>query len=262
MIHEASSELQARHSKKIRKVKGEKIMFRKILLLGTLSLFSLSFAIFNPTNYTNGLTTSRIDESVSGEGVVIEQVTINAGVITGIGAVTATTVNVTELNVAGISTLTGVLKVNAINEVTSAQGVDVDGVLLKDNTILVGSAGTAIGTISEGVYTPTISALTNVAASTMHQCTWYRVGNRVTVFGRIDIDPTSDTSATFFEMDIPVVSNFTQGWDAGGAGVYNANLRNAVAIFAVASNDTFQFAFLSDGTSEAGLPFSVSYLIQ
>src|SRR5687767_7463770 len=45
--------------------------------------------------------------------------------------------------------------------------------------------------IEQGSYTPTLFNTTNVAASTAYECGWLRVGNRVTVYGLVDIDVTS-----------------------------------------------------------------------
>src|SRR5690348_921393 len=45
---------------------------------------------------------------------------------------------------------------------------------------------------SEGIYTPTYTNVANVASfGTVSDLSWFRTGNRVTVFGRVSIDPTA-----------------------------------------------------------------------
>lgn len=59
-----------------------------------------------------------------------------------------------------------------------------------------------------GIYTPTLTNVANVAGSTAFACQWQRVGNVVTVSGRIDIDPTAASVNTEIGLSIPVPSNF------------------------------------------------------
>lgn len=73
------------------------------------------------------------------------------------------------------------------------------------------------GAAVNGDYTPSLTNTTNVAASTAYSTGWYRVGNRVTVYGKVDIDPTAQ-GAVELRMSLPSLSqaNFTQDYQAGG----------------------------------------------
>lgn len=76
------------------------------------------------------------------------------------------------------------------------------------------TARTTLGLV-DGTYTPTITNITNVAASTPYLAHYVRIGNQVIVTGLVDIDPTA---AAQIEIDIslPVASNFAASTDCSG----------------------------------------------
>ena len=69
--------------------------------------------------------------------------------------------------------------------------------------------------IDSGVYTPTLTHVVNVAASTARQCQWLRVGSTVTVSGIVDVDPTA-AGGTELGISLPVASNFGATEDCAG----------------------------------------------
>lgn len=74
----------------------------------------------------------------------------------------------------------------------------------------------ATGTVSSGQYTPTLTHVTNVDASTAFQCHWMRIGNVVHVSGKVSIDPTSATTLTQLGFTLPFASGFSTDGEAGG----------------------------------------------
>jgi hypothetical protein len=80
------------------------------------------------------------------------------------------------------------------------------------------SAPPAGPTVASGVYTPTVTAISNVISSTPSQCQWMRVGNVVTVSGAVLIQG-SLVSQTEFELTLPVASVLTDPANVAGAGV-------------------------------------------
>ena len=94
--------------------------------------------------------------------------------------------------------------------------------------------------IASGTYTPTLTNVTNVAASTARLCQWTRVGNVVTVSGQLDIDLTTTLLASEVGMSLPIASALTTAYQLGGtanAVAFQANW----AIQADAANDRAQF---------------------
>lgn len=58
--------------------------------------------------------------------------------------------------------------------------------------------------ISSGTYTPTLTNVVNISASTAYQAQYLQVGNTVTVSGRVDIDPVVTATATQLGISVPV----------------------------------------------------------
>lgn len=72
------------------------------------------------------------------------------------------------------------------------------------------------GTLAAGRWTPTATAVTNVAAITSFSSHYSRVGNIVNFGGRVNIDPTA-TGFCEARLSLPVASNLTSLTDAVGA---------------------------------------------
>jgi len=82
---------------------------------------------------------------------------------------------------------------------------------------------TDVQNVYSGVYTPTTAGVINVSDTTTFQMIWYRVGNMVTVAGRIDSLPTAAGGTdTVFSMTLPITmgSNFSSS-DTQGAGTFH-----------------------------------------
>ena len=87
--------------------------------------------------------------------------------------------------------------------------------------IVSGGSGATVAfgpLLSNGTYTPTLTAVTNVAASTANACQWLRVGNTVTVSGSVAVTATAVSTDTEIGISIPVASNFARGANVGGTG--------------------------------------------
>jgi len=80
--------------------------------------------------------------------------------------------------------------------------LDVTGDLKAD--AIYNSTGLAAGT-----YTPTLTGIANVASSTAYDCQYMRVGNTVTVSGKLEVTPTANNTQTTINISLPVPSAFT-----------------------------------------------------
>ena len=111
---------------------------------------------------------------------------------------------------------------------------------MDDNLNAGAVTGAASQYVASGTYTPTLTNVTNVAASTARLCQWTRVGNVVTVSGQLDIDLTATLLASEVGMSLPIASALTTAYQLGGtanAVAFQANW----AIQADAANDRAQF---------------------
>lgn len=108
-------------------------------------------------------------------------------------------------------------------------------------------------------YTPALTNVTNVAASTAFLCQWVQIGDMVTVSGRVDIDPTA---LGFIElgMTLPVASNFASGLECGGTAVAKL-VTEALAISADTVNNRAVFQGVATDTANRAYSFSFTYRV-
>lgn len=136
-------------------------------------------------------------------------------------------------------------------------------------TALHNNAGSVTGTaaqyIGSGTYTPTLTNVANISASTARQCQWMRVGNVVTVSGQFDATHTSTgTVVTEVGISLPVSSAFTTAYQCGGASAsYQpgaVGFVNAQSIEADATNDRAKVRWANAGISgSTTYTFSFTY---
>lgn len=122
--------------------------------------------------------------------------------------------------------------------------------------------GTATQYIASGTYTPSLTNGANVAASTAYACQWMRVGNVVTVSGRVDIDPTAAGAAsTTLDISLPIASNLALTGQLGGTAVDNSNANTAAAIAPNTVNDRATLGFLANSLANIGWYFQFTYVV-
>jgi hypothetical protein len=119
---------------------------------------------------------------------------------------------------------------------------------------------TALPTIASGTYTPTLTNVTNISASTAYVCQYMRVGSVVTVSGKVDIDATAG-GAIELGMSLPVASNFSAEENCGGLAMCETANEDTIAIFADSTNDRATFQSNKGGASNHGHHFTFTYRI-
>lgn len=127
-----------------------------------------------------------------------------------------------------------------------------------------GSGTAELITVKYGTYTPTLTAVANVAASTNYQCQYMRVGTYVQVSGKLDVDPTLGSTLTRIRISLPVASNFSAVENCGGTAAVPgvSAVGHAGAILADATNDDAELSFLSSvAAANEGWHFTFGYTI-
>lgn len=114
---------------------------------------------------------------------------------------------------------------------------------------------------STQTYTPTLTNTANVAASTAQQCTYFRVGNAVTVSGQLSIDPTTTATLTTLGISLPIASAFTTAYQAGGTAAASTVTDGAAAIFSDATNDRATLQYMCVDVTNHVMTFSFTYQI-
>jgi hypothetical protein len=113
--------------------------------------------------------------------------------------------------------------------------------------------------VNSGFYTPTLTNTTNLTASTAYQCYWYRVGDMVTVFGKVDVDPTA-AGNTVLNMELPVASGLTGDSDLAGTAACSTISGEVISI-SPGGADLAKFRWTATDTTNHSLHFHLSYYI-
>jgi hypothetical protein len=121
------------------------------------------------------------------------------------------------------------------------------------------AALSAIPTLASGTYTPTLTNVTNVAASANSAAQYLRVGSMVTVSGAVTIDPTA-AGSTILDISVPVASNFASVGQLAGTANAPAVNENA-GIFANITDDRARLQFTAVATGNSVWYFHFTYRI-
>lgn len=114
--------------------------------------------------------------------------------------------------------------------------------------------------IASGTYTPNLTININISSPTAGVCQWLRVGNVVTVSGKIRFT-TPAASSAILGVDLPIPSNFTSITDLGGSAVQGTASQVPFAIYADSINNRMTFQAISTNTSALDYSFNATYVI-
>lgn len=132
------------------------------------------------------------------------------------------------------------------------------------NTILTMGASSVPAwsqTVLSGTYTPTLTNVANLDASTAYLCTYMRVGSTVTVSGRVDIDPTTTLTSTQLGISLPVASALSTANQAGGTANATAIAGQSAAIRSDATNDRAELIYTTTDVTNQPMYFSFTYQV-
>lgn len=102
-------------------------------------------------------------------------------------------------------------------------------------TIISSAIASALNIVT-GVYTPTLTIVTNLDSVTAAQCQYMRVGTTVVVSGRFTADATA-AGLTEFGLSLPIASNIGAREDLGGVGSSNVVAGQVVEFSGDLTND-------------------------
>lgn len=130
-------------------------------------------------------------------------------------------------------------------------------------TVTVGQLATSdISGLAASTYTPTLTNVANVAASTAFACQWMQVGTTVTVSGKVDIDPTSATTLTQLGISLPVASTFATAQQCGGTAAAPAVSGYSAGILADTTNHRAELDFTTaTDVANRSWYFSFTYMV-
>lgn len=112
--------------------------------------------------------------------------------------------------------------------------------------------------LASGTYTPTLTNGANIASSTAYQCQYSRVGNVVTVSGKITIDYTS-TGDSDVGVSLPIASDVGNDYEVAGSSASGYN--PGFTIKGDATNNRAQFFINTGSSSSYDYFFTFTYLV-
>lgn len=114
---------------------------------------------------------------------------------------------------------------------------------------------------TSGTYTPTSTNVANVDSSTPALAHYTRVGNEVSVFGSVSIDPTTGGGSVTLGLSLPIASNLAATTDLAGLGGTVGGTTGAGNLFGDAVNNRATLAFTASGTSSEVWYYSYMYTV-
>lgn len=127
-----------------------------------------------------------------------------------------------------------------------------------------GTGGTALHSIASGTYTPTLTNVSNTDSRSSDVAQWIRVGNVITVSGRVDLNATTTATLTEVSFSLPVASNFVAGTQCSGtAAAVAAGAAEDMEAAMLANNttDTCNIVYYPTGTGTIEIRYTYTYLV-
>lgn len=115
--------------------------------------------------------------------------------------------------------------------------------------------------LDSGVYTPTVTGVSNTDGVTAYQCQYMRVGSVVTVSGIVGIDPTTAGVTTQIGISLPIGSNIGAQEDLGGTGARYNVTEGGFYLVGDIGNNRADVYFLAADAVNRGASFTFTYRI-
>ena len=115
--------------------------------------------------------------------------------------------------------------------------------------------------LASGVYTPTLTNVANLDASTAYECQYLRVGTTVTVSGKVDVDPTTTVTTTQLGISLPIASNLGAVEDCAGTAFASGIAGQGAAILGDATNNRAQMEWIAGDITNQAMYFQFAYQV-
>jgi len=152
------------------------------------------------------------------------------------------------------------LKTDVTDNATLTQDGTTNKLKVKDAGI--GLTQISSGAITWGTYTPTLTNIANLDGSVTSACQYMRIGNVVTVSGKVVINPTTTLTYTALGISLPIVSNFGNDFECAGVAAAPNISDNPAAIIGDTSNDRAQLDYVCVSVVEHAMFFTFTYQVK
>jgi hypothetical protein len=155
----------------------------------------------------------------------------------------------------------GVVDSLPISKITGLQA-ELDALQAEIDAAEVTLAGKVTATFAQGVWTPTITGITNVAATTSGVCHYTRLGNQVHCWGQILVDPTAAApTQTVVDITLPVASVLATATDIFGVVNSFGATQVGAAIQSSADNTKARLSMRAVSDVNAAWIFEFDYVV-
>jgi hypothetical protein len=134
---------------------------------------------------------------------------------------------------------------------------DIPSTIARDTEV---TAAISALNLASGTYTPTLTGVANIDATTAYACQYLRVGSVVTVSGRLDADATA-AALTSIGISLPIASNLASSNECAGTAFCSELAAQGAAIFADAANNRAQMQWVAVDITSRPMFFSFTYQI-
>lgn len=119
----------------------------------------------------------------------------------------------------------------------------------------------SIGNLLTDTWTPTLTNVANLDASTAYLSTYLRAGSFVVAFGKVDVDPTLAATLTQLGISLPVASDFANDFECAGVAFASGIAGQGAAILADTANDRAEMNWISGDVTNQPMYFVFGYRI-
>lgn len=114
--------------------------------------------------------------------------------------------------------------------------------------------------LNSSIYTPTLTNVTNLTASTSHSAQFIQLGTTVIVSGQVEVDPIA-AGSTVLGISLPVASNFANTNECAGTAFSPTVAGQGAAIKADAANNRAQMEWIAVDVANQSMYFIFLYRI-
>jgi|GEM_PF-1874801 len=122
--------------------------------------------------------------------------------------------------------------------------------------------GTTNPVALSGSYTPVFTPVANVAASTISEALWFRVGDMVTVAGIANISATATGAATEVRISLPVPSDIVGAAELSGQAAANTPADHVAQINGHPASDTASMTYTARALTGSQWAYRFTYRIR
>lgn len=117
---------------------------------------------------------------------------------------------------------------------------------------------------ASGTYTPTLTGVSNVSSTTSTLCQYMRVGNTVTISGKVRVTGTTAGTTATISITLPIAqNNFANSYEAAGSGGFIAsNIYYGATLSSNSGAQTISLSYIPTAFGDDEIYFTVTYQIK